>query len=163
MDGLSTRPARKSQTDRDLLKGAAYHATSCQLSAAPTARVCACGHGRSGVAPTSCSLGDVKENPSRTKTSLYCAGVNRKGKKCQSMAMPGSQFCHAHAPPESHAPPALDAPEISQNTSEARREKNGHLLKLASDCLAFAFPKLPTQTHMCENQPDPPTPPLNRT
>ena len=51
-----------------------------------------------------CSLGAYEKAQSlRAKSSLYCAGVNRKGKKCQAMAMPGSQFCHAHAPAELHA------------------------------------------------------------
>ena len=51
-----------------------------------------------------CSLGAYEKAQSlRAKTSLYCAGVNRKGKKCQAMAMPGSQFCHAHTPAGPHA------------------------------------------------------------
>ncbi|OLP77490.1 NFX1-type zinc finger-containing protein 1 [Symbiodinium microadriaticum] len=53
----------------------------------------------------------------RAKSSLYCAGVNRKGKKCQAMAMPGSQFCHAHAPAELHA--ASFVQDVAKESKEA--------------------------------------------
>lgn len=42
---------------------------------------------------------DLAAAVSRNTNTTKCAGKNKKGKACGAFVMPGSKFCHAHAPP----------------------------------------------------------------